>query len=556
MNQPPNILFLMTDQQRWDTLGCGGNSSISTPNLDALAASGTRFTHSLTPTPICVAARMSLITGHRAATTRWVANNCLPGPLPELPTIMTLLQRGGYWTQGVGKMHFSGRHYGFRNLSTMEEGTEYLSLIDDDYRRYLLENKVRTRFPQGIRDLLYFQPQTCDIPIEHSQNQWVADRAMAFLREHRRYRGAQPFFLWASWIAPHPPFAPCAPFASRYDPAGLSLPINAERPLESLPSTLWSSRGRLDGAHRDPDRMRRIKALYYGQISHVDEALGLVLDELEALGLASDTVVFFVSDHGEMMGDQGLSQKNCPYEASVRVPLLLRWPGRTRPGQVCDDLVGLTDVLPTLVDQLDLPYPEDLCGPLPGLSLLGAEGGGLAHEREAYFSDYGSGRSRWISLRTQRYKYALYAVDGGLEELFDLEEDPHELDNIAAKRPDLSAEFRSRVLEWERGNGLAGSFVDGEFRTFPRPDSVPSEEECRQVMVNEGPAPKRLPPEDEGRLETFAEAFTRAIRHERTLAPEKLSLAQYREKIQQQGPRDPGGESLCGTPWEEAYLNA
>ena len=547
-----NILILMTDQQRWDTLGCAGNAKIHTPNLDRLAASGVRFSNACTSTPVCVAARMSFITGHRASRTHWVTNGALPGSLPELPTIMTLLSREGYWTQGVGKMHFRGRHYGFRNILSMEEGIQHA--IDDDYIMYLRQQRVRTRFPKGMRDLLYFQPQTCGIPLEHSCNNWVADRSVEFLREHMRYRSNVPFFLWSSWISPHPPFAPCEPYDSMYDPADMDLPVYTERPLSSLPSSLWGSRGRLDGVHRDPDRIRRIRALYYGQITHVDDALGRILNELEVHGLSENTVILFLSDHGEMLGNHGLSQKNCPYEPSIRVPFFLRWSQRTEAGRVCGDLVGLTDFLPTLMEELGLEYPQ-VYGQLTGESLLSASGGGLASERDAYFSDYGSGRGRWISIRTLTHKYALYA-DGGIEELYDLANDPWEVHNLSEEQPGLTSTFRERVLAWERQYGLSGSFKNGKFRTYPRPDRIPSEEECKSVVINEGAWPKRLPEDEKNTIETYAEAFTRAISKETTLSPEKLSLKKYKEKVKRLAPTDPGGESLIGTPWEDTWNRA
>ena len=361
--------------------------------------------------------------------------------------MMTLLLRAGYWTHGVGKMHFRGRSYGYRNLLTMEEGVAHR--VDDDYLRYPRDAGVQARFPKGRRDLLYFQPQTSGVPVEHSASNWVADRSVEFLREHARYRPEQPFFLWSSWIAPHPPFAPSEPYDELYDPAAMPLPEYADRPVDDLPSALWPHRARLDGAHRDPDRMRRIRALYYGLVGQVDDGIARIMAALRELGLEEDTVVLFTADHGEMLGDHGLSQKNCPYEPSVRVPLLLRWPGRTGAGAVCEDPVGLTDVLPTLVDELGLDYPAGH-GPLPGESLLGKRGGGLASGRGDYVIDYGQGARRWIAVRTRRHKYALFACDGGRQELYDLHADPHERSNLSAAQPELTAAFRERVLEWER----------------------------------------------------------------------------------------------------------
>lgn len=559
MSERPNILVLMTDQHRADALGCAGNPILRTPALDAIAASGVRFTNACASTPVCVASRMSFITGHRAARTHWVDNGALPGPAPELPTMMRLLLQAGYWTQGVGKMHFRGRSYGFRKLLTMEEGVAHR--VDDDYLRYLRDAGVQARFPKGIRDLLYFQPQTSGVPEEHSASNWVTDRSLEFLREHARYRPGQPFFLWSSWIAPHPPFAPSAPWDERYDPAAMPLPEYPDRPLRDLPSALWPHRARLDGAHRDPARMRRLRALYYGLIGQVDDGIGRIMAALRELRLEENTVVLFTADHGEMLGDHGLSQKNCPYEAAVRVPLLLRWPRRTRAGAACGDPVGLTDVLPTLIAELRLDYPGSQ-GPLPGESLLGAPGGGLASGRSDYVIDYGQGARRWIAVRTRRYKYALFACDGGREELYDLRADPRERVNLRGARPELAAVFRERALEWERSSGLArapggaASCRGARFRTWPAPAAVPSEEDLRGVTVNEGPWPKRLPAAEAAALESFAAAFARAISKETSLSPDKLSLAGYKRKISRLGPHDPGGESLAGTPWEQAWHDA
>ena len=170
MSERPNVLVLMTDQQRADAMGCAGNPVLRTPAMDAIAASGVRFTNACASTPVCVASRMSFITGQRAARTHWVDNSALPGPPPELPTMMSLLLRAGCWTHGVGKMHFRGRSYGFRNLLTMEEGVAHR--VDDDYLRYLRDAGVHARFPKGMRDLLYFQPQTSGVPVEHSASNW------------------------------------------------------------------------------------------------------------------------------------------------------------------------------------------------------------------------------------------------------------------------------------------------------------------------------------------------------------------------------------------------
>ncbi len=543
----PNVLVLMTDQQRFDAMSCAGNHEIRTPHLDALAASGVRFTQAVTPTPVCVAARMSFITGHRISRTHWVDNQKLPGPPPELPTIMSTLLQAGYWTQGIGKMHFRGRHYGLRDLKTMEEGVTHR--VDDDYLCYLRDHGVRTRFPKGIRDLLIFQPQTNGIPVEHHMNTWVGDRSVDFLREHVHHRPGQPFFLWSSWLSPHPPFAPCEPYDSMYEPSDMGLPEYLDRPIEDLPPQSLRQRGRLNGLHRNPDRLRRVRALYYGLVSHVDDAIGRVLAELDSLGIADNTVVLFVSDHGEMLGDHGVGQKFSPYEHSVRIPFLLRWPGKTEPGRVSDDLVSLLDFFPTLIDELDLAYPLG-AGPLTGASLLGTKGGGLADDRDAVFIDYGADSERWVSLRSKNRKYAFWA-NGGVEECYDLAADPWEKENLIADSPGWLQEYRSQVLDWEREHGTPGSIDGNSLRAYLTNSIIPKESQCIRIVLNEGPWPKNLPADEQDSVETFAEAFTRAINKETTLNPEDLHMDVYKRALQEKDPA--GGDTLEGTPWEDAW---
>jgi len=540
----------MTDQQRFDAMSCAGNPELRTPHLDALAASGVRFSQAVTPTPVCVAARMSFITGHRAVRTHWVGNGKLPGAAPELPTIMSSLLDAGYWTQGIGKMHFGGRHYGLRHLLAMEECVDHRA--DDDYLCYLREQGVRCRFPKGIRDLLMMQPQTCGIPAEHHMNSWVAKRSVDFLREHVQHRGREPFFLWSSWISPHPPFAPCEPYDSMYDPSAMGLPVFADRPIESLPPQLLGNRGRLDGAHGDPDRMRRLRALYCGLVSHVDDGVGLIMAELERLGIADNTVVLFVSDHGEMLGDHGLGQKFNPYEHSVRIPCLLRWPGRTEAGRVSDDLVSLLDFFPTLIDELTLEYPRR--EELTGSSLLGADGGGLGIDRDAMVIDYGVNRTRWTALRSSSHMVARFA-GGGIEECYDLESDPWQQRNLVEHSPRWASASRQRLITWERQHGLPDSLDGDDFRIYPGAPA-PEESECRNVVLNDGPWPQRLPLEERDSVETFAEAFTRAISKERSLSPDKLSLISYKRQVLETDPRKRAADSLEGTPWEEAWREA
>ena len=523
----------MADQFRHDALSCAGHPVVRTPNLDALAAGGARFTQAATPTPICMAARFSLLTGRRAAETGVTANG---GPVPALPvwpTLMTVLNDAGYRTHGVGKFHFDRDPMGFHRQELMEECIDRLP--DDDYLIHLQRSGVPARYPQGLRDLLYYQPQTSGVPEPFSQNAWVADRSAAFLREHAAYRPGQPFFLWSSWIAPHPPFAPVEPWDALYDPHDMPLPFYADRPMASLPAPARVHRGRLDGAHRDPDRMRRIAALYYGQVSHVDHAVGRVLRTLDELRLTGDTLVIFLSDHGEMLGEHGLSQKNTPYESSVRIPLIVRWPGRVEAAERAD-LVGLEDVMPTLTEASGAAYPAGL-SPLPGTSLLAPSG------RERYATDFGHDAERWVCLRGAERKYVHWAT-GGREEAYDLIADPRERHNLveADAPPAWVAAWRADALAWEQMHGLGErSTTSAGFRTWPEPADVPAED-WTHVALNEGRWADDLPPGHPHEVESHAAAFDRAVAKETTLSPAKLSVGQYLAR----------GGSLAGTSWEPA----
>lgn len=535
----PNILILMCDQLRFDCLSHAGHSVVHTPNIDRLAAQGLRFTEAVTPTPICMAARFSFLTGSRMKETHVVENAMLPGAEPVWPTLMTVLGENGYRTHGVGKFHFYRRPFGFHTQELMEEATD--CLIDDDYTMYLQEQGVRTRHPQGLRDLLYYQPQTSGVPEPHSQNRWVANRSAAFLREHKRYRGDKPFMLWSSWIAPHPPFAPVEPYDDLYDPDSVPMPVYTDRPISTLPEPVWPHRGRLDGAHQDPDRMLRIRSLYYGQISHLDDCVGQVLDELEKQGLADNTIILFTADHGDMLGDHGLSQKNVPYEPSMRIPMLLCWPGKTAPGTVRSDLVSLTDFFPSLIEELDLSYPDGL-PPLPGANLVGRVGGGLAEQRDRFVVDYGLDKNRWVCVRDAQHKYVYWAA-GGLEEAYDLSADPEERSNLMLDgEPDWVPVLRQAAIDYEQTEGLGDySLENGAFRQWPAPDTVPPDD-YRYININDGLWADRLPPEEQGRVETYAEAFNRAVSKETTLTPDKLSITEYLGQ----------GGDLSGTVWEGA----
>ncbi len=260
-----------------------------------------------------------------------------------------------------------------------------------------------------------------------------------------------------------------------------------------------------------------------------------MLATLDRLGLAENTLVIFCSDHGEMLGDHGLSQKNTPYEASVRIPFLLRWPGRVPAGGVSDVAVSLLDVFPTLLAETPATLPEG-SPPLPGASLLDPAIG----ERERVAIDFGFDEERWVCLRSPEKKFVFWAC-GGRVEAYDLAADPDERRNLAElpEPPAWVADWRADLLAWERASGLADRSLTGrDFRVWPEPPTPP-EPLAGRVEINDGRWADRLPPGHPYPVETAAEAFDRAIAKETTLSPEKLNVAAYVAQ----------GGSLEGTAW-------
>jgi arylsulfatase len=213
--RPPNILLLFCDQLRADVLGCYGHPFAVTPAIDGLAARGTVFDSAYTPSPVCVPARCSLVFGAEPGETGCHDNGF---PMPgDPPSLMSRLADQGYRTHGVGKMHFSGRPPERWGFHTRDVGEEFGTAAGDDYVRFLAERGYgHVERPHGLRSEMYYLPQLSPVPEQLHYSHWVADRSLDFLRTRPR---DQPFFLWSSFIHPHPPFAPPSPWHRLYPPA-------------------------------------------------------------------------------------------------------------------------------------------------------------------------------------------------------------------------------------------------------------------------------------------------------------------------------------------------
>ncbi len=517
----PNIVLLYVDQMRADAMRCAGNMAIETPNLDRLAAEGVRFTECVTTTPVCIAARYHLLTGRRSGETGRFANNS-PTPEPVLDTLPAMLGLAGYHNYSLGKMHFrpTRRHYGLHHREVMGELPTWNQ--DDDYLKFLKEHGWgHKREIHGVRNLLYCQPQTSPLPQEMHGSWWIGDRMVDFLRENHNRR----FFAWLGFIGPHPPYNMPEPWASMYRNEDMPFPIDVNRDEATMPLVLRMLRSYSDYDNASDERFRRVVALYYAAVSLIDHQVGRVLDTLDELGIADNTMVVFTGDHGEMLGDYRTCQKMNPYEQSVHVPMIMRWPERLAAGEVCDHLVSCTDILPTFMDAAGYSHP--MLDTIEGMSLLGRDRGGHAQPRSEFVSDLGNGASRWLSLRRPPLKYNYYC-DSGWEELYNLQDDPQELHNLLLEgAPGARAEaddMRGALVQWEVANGLPeGSMAGNDFRNYEQTEPV-------HRRNNQFPQWVDYCTDDERRmLEPPGKAIEEALAREDSFDIEELDLKFFKE---------------------------
>ena len=461
MSKQPNILFVMTDQQRSDTIRALGNQAIRTPVLDSLAQSGTAFTNCYTPSPVCVAARSATITGAPPHLNGCVSNN--ESPL-HVQSIMQVLTGSGYRSHGIGKMHFNPQvdtMWGFESRDISEEGAR-LRGGRNDFHDYLSEKGYgHVLEPQGLRSEMYYIPQPSQLPAEHHHSSWVADRAIDFLQGRDRNR---PFFLWASFIKPHPPFESPVPWNKLYRAADM-LPPQRPPGFEQLLSYWNHHQNRYKYRDKGYDEMlvRTMKAMYYACISFIDFNLGRILaalgDEME------NTLILFTSDHGEMLGDYGSFGKRAMLNPAARIPLLLREPKGANAGRRVDRPVSLLDVFPTFAGaaglDMDKPSPE-------GADLLELAAGNC--ERECVCSQVGEGNIGLYMIASRDLKY-IYSAADNKEWLFDLRIDPQETKNWAGNsRYDRQLwAMRDKLIERFARDGYELAVQDGAWREYEPP---------------------------------------------------------------------------------------
>ncbi len=418
-DRQPNVLLVIADQWSGSRLGCAGHPTVQTPTLDQLARNGVRFTRAYSECPICIPARRTLMTG---TTTRTHGDRVFrkSAPMPDIPTLAGTLRHAGYQSYCVGKLHvFPERdRIGFDDVLLSEEGRPHLAI--DDYSLYLADNGyVGAAFTHGMPNNNYLHrpwhlPEHCHV------TNWATQ---AMCRTIKRRDPTRPAFWTLSYEAPHPPLAPLEAYLSHYRQFNMECALEANwmGDNEVLPHALQALLNyypKLSVA-----ALQEMKRAYYALCTHLDHQLRVVLGTLREEKELDNTVILFCSDHGEMLGDFGLYAKRTFYEGSAHVPMVLMGlPGDERivPGSTDDRLVGLQDVMPTLLELVGIDVPESC----DGMPMVGDA------RRNLLYGDVLENNSASRMVHDGRYKMIWYPA-GNIIQLFDLETDPNELTDLA-----------------------------------------------------------------------------------------------------------------------------
>ena len=444
----PNILFIMADQMAGPALPCYGHPVVQAPNLTRMAQEGVVFDSAYCNSPLCAPSRASLVTGQLPSRIG-AYDNAAEFP-SSVPTFGHYLRDMGYQTSLCGKMHFIGpdQLHGFEERLTTD-----IYPADFGWTPDWEEPERRLSWYHNMLSIV--QAGTCQTSNQLDFDEEVAFHAVRKIYEMARSQDTRPFCLFVSFTHPHDPFAVPGEYWDRYEHDQVGLPTVPPLAPEQMDPHSRRVHHVCDlGRYRQTEeRVRNARHAYYGAISYVDDKVGQILHALEATGFSQDTVVLFTSDHGEMLGERGLWYKMSFFEWAARVPLIVWAPGRFAPGRVAGH-VSLVDILPTLVELgAGGGAAPDLADVVDGQSLvplLQGEEAGRQHTALGEILCEGA-IAPCFMIRRGRYKYIYSEPDP--EQLYDLEEDPNELHNLAGQ-----AEYdtlRRRLFEemaarWDR----------------------------------------------------------------------------------------------------------
>lgn len=465
---PPNIVFIITDQQRFDTIAALGADHMETPNLDRMAREGAAFTNMYVTSPSCAPSRASLFSGTYPHT-----NGVFRNDEPWTWTWVPLLNQAGYRCVNVGKMHTSPFEvpFGFHERHVVENKDRahpalpfYLDTWDKILWATGLEKPSRVTYRRRADYRDRMGAFVWEAPAHLHPDNFVGELAVHWLRS---WTGEGPFFLQVGFPGPHPPYDPTQDWLDRYEGKSLPEAIRGDDP-DSEPAPLRALRRHHQRQDHDavvhladptPEQLRRQRMHYYANVSMIDAKVGEILAALEARGVLGETMVIFTSDHGDALNDHGHIQKWTMYEASVKVPALVWHPGVVAPQRI-DGLAQLFDLGPTILETAGVEPPDWMAA----RSLLPALTGKNPAMREAVFAEHADDlildATEFVQMvREDRWKLVTF-LGSGEGQLFDLDADPEERANLwddpehAAVRDRLTralADWRIRSAKRSQG---------------------------------------------------------------------------------------------------------
>ncbi|MBI9016038.1 MAG: arylsulfatase [Phycisphaerae bacterium] len=470
----PNLLLIMTDQHRFDCLGCMGNDKIQTPNLDAIAADGVIFNYAYSQSPSCTPARAGLLTGlspwhHGMLGYSRVAEHYKY----EKPR---MLREAGYYTFSVGKQHWYPQKtlHGYHGTLVDESGRVESPGFISDYRRWFKEVAPDKNPDETGIGWNEYVSGVYKLPEELHPTVWTGKTACDFIKN---YDKQQPWMMKVSFARPHSPYDPPQRFWDMYNTEDMPSPWVGD----------WTDRfktkaGGANAWYGDLGvaQAKESRHGYYGSITFIDEQVGKVIQSLKDRGVYDETLIVFTADHGDMLGDHHHWRKTYAYEGSARIPMLLRWPENMKTkvvrGATLDLTVDLRDVLPTFLDAAGAKIPDDM----DGMSMLRPVRAKNPNWREYIDFEHATcydSLNNWCALTDGKIKY-IYCYTDGSEQLFNLENDPHELTQLSGKSEyqGTLALWRGRMVEHfaERGDRYVKNGVLQKHGTILKSPNFPS----------------------------------------------------------------------------------
>jgi arylsulfatase A-like enzyme len=454
-----NVLFLITDDQRFDTIHALGNPEISTPNMDKLVERGTSFTDAFIPGgtsgAVCMPSRAMINTG-KFLTELTEVGDCIPD---DHPVLGECLKNAGYETCGIGKWHNGPRGYSraFTRGGDIFFGGMWdhwnVPINDFDETGDYSKLKTFTMDPFASNRKITLPAEKIHLG-KHSTDLF-SDKIIEEITEMANQD--KPFFIYGSYLAPHDPRTMPDEFKHMYDPKKITLPDNF-LPDHPFGFDIWGERDEtLEAYPRDPEKVRQHIADYYAMISHIDSRLGDILNTLDEQGIADDTLIVFCGDNGLSIGQHGLMGKQNLYDNSIRIPLIFAGPGIPKNTKI-DKKVLLFDLMPTILEYAGVEVPENVTAQ----SLLPLIQTGVGGRDELYLMF----TTKIRGLVTDSYKLIEYRTkDGNFTQLFDRKLDPYEMVNLAyaPENKAIIEELRVKLIAYAKANGDTEYFQGQEF---------------------------------------------------------------------------------------------